>query len=134
MRLTGICAPSTALLDSYVVKKRCLHFLVGSALGLSRLRQGQSCGAKCKFRIVEEGDPKGFQSSKGVKAKKEQEIESWKLSPHIPGVMLLEFCLWDDRSAGLVNTQGLIVRSQSGHSQVTVRSQSGLQSGHSQVM
>ena len=65
-----------------------------------------------------------------MEAKKEQEIESWKLSPHIPGFMLLDFCLWDVRSAGLVNTQGFNVRSQSGHSQVTVRSTVRSQSGH----
>ena len=94
--MTGTCAPSTALLDSYVAKKRCLHFLVGSVLGLSRLRHGQSCGAKRKFRIVEEGGSKGFQSSKGVKAKKEQQIEAWKLSLHIPGFMLLDSCLWGE--------------------------------------
>ena len=76
--------------------KRCLCFLAGSVLGLSRLRHGQSYGAKLKFRIVELGDPKGFQSSKGVKAKEEQKIESWKLSPHIPGFMLLDLCLWDE--------------------------------------
>ena len=68
----------------------------GSVLGLSRLRHGQSYGAKRKFRIVEEGDPKGLQSSNGVKAKKEQKIESWKLSPHIPSFMLLDFCLWGE--------------------------------------
>jgi hypothetical protein len=51
-------------------------------------------GAKRKFRIVEDGDPKGFQSSKGVKAKKEQKIESWKLSPHTPSLMPLDFSLW----------------------------------------
>ena len=70
--------------------------LAGSFLGLSRLRPGRSYGAKRKFRIVEEGDPKGLQSSKGVKAKKEQKIESQKLSPHIPGFMLLVFCLWHE--------------------------------------
>jgi nitrate reductase NapE component len=114
----------------HVLLKRCLDFLAGSVLRLSRLRHGQSYGAKRKFLIVKEGDPKGFQSSKGVKAKTEQKIESWKLSPHIPGFMLLDFCLWDVRSAGLVNTQGFNVRSQSGHSQVTVRSTVRSQSGH----
>jgi hypothetical protein len=80
----------------HMLSERCLRFLAGSVLGLSRLRHGQSYGAKRKFRIVEEGDPKGLQSSKGVKAKKEQKIESQKLSPHIPGFMLLVFCLWHE--------------------------------------
>jgi hypothetical protein len=69
-------------------------FWPAPSLDLVRLRHGQSYGAKLKFRIVEESDPKGFQSSKGVKAKQEQKIESWKLSPHIPGFIFLDFCLW----------------------------------------
>ena len=49
-----------------------------------------------RFRVVEDGDTKGFQSGKGVKAKKEQKIESWTLPPHSPGLMPLDFSLWDD--------------------------------------
>ena len=45
---------------------------------------------------LEDGDSKGFQSSKGVKAKKEEKIESWKLSPHTPGMMPLDYSLWNE--------------------------------------
>ena len=48
------------------------------------------------FRVVEDGDPKGFQSGKGVQAKREQKIRSWLLPPHSPGLMPLDFSLWDD--------------------------------------
>ena len=48
------------------------------------------------FRVVEDGDPKGFQSRKGVQAKTEQKIRSWQLPPHSPGLMPLDFSLWDE--------------------------------------
>ena len=48
------------------------------------------------FRVVEDGDPKGFQSRKGIKAKQVQKIRSWTLPPHSPGLMPLDFSLWDE--------------------------------------
>ena len=48
------------------------------------------------FRVVEDGDPKGFQSGKGKRAKQTQKIRSWTLPPHSPGLMPLDFSLWDE--------------------------------------
>ena len=48
------------------------------------------------FRVVEDGDPKGFQSGKGIRAKRAQKIHSWTLPPHSPGLMPLDFSLWDE--------------------------------------
>ena len=53
-------------------------------------------GNKKFFRVVEDGDPKGFQSTKGIRAKQEEKIRSWKLSPHSPGLMPWDYCLWDE--------------------------------------
>ena len=53
-------------------------------------------GRKRAFRVVEDGDTKGFQSSKGKEAKKAQKIESWMLPPRSPGWMPLDYCLWDE--------------------------------------
>ena len=53
-------------------------------------------GNKRKFRVVEDGDPKGFQSGKGKAAKIEQKIESWQLPPRTPEWMPLDFCLWHE--------------------------------------
>ena len=53
-------------------------------------------GNKRKFRVVEDGDPKGFQSKKGKDAKKEEKIESWLLSPHSPSMMPLDYSIWDE--------------------------------------
>jgi len=53
-------------------------------------------GNKRSFRVVEDGDTKGFQSSKGKRAKIGQKIESWMLPPRTPGWMPLDFCLWDE--------------------------------------
>ena len=50
----------------------------------------------CLFRVVEDGDPKGFQSGKGLRAKQAQKIRSWTLPPHSPGLMPLDFSLWDE--------------------------------------
>jgi len=43
---------------------------------------------------VEDGDPKGYQSSKGINEKQVQKIKSWMLSPHTPGWMPLDCSLW----------------------------------------
>ena len=53
-------------------------------------------GNKRKFNVVEDGDPKGYQSGKGVAAKAEQRIESWKLPPRSPGWMPLDYSLWHE--------------------------------------
>ena len=49
-----------------------------------------------KFRVVEDGDTKGFQSNLGKKAKADEKIESWLLPPRSPGWMPLDYSLWDD--------------------------------------
>ena len=48
------------------------------------------------FRVVEDGDTKGYQSNKGIKAKQTQKIHSWTLPPHSPGLMPLDYSLWND--------------------------------------
>jgi hypothetical protein len=53
-------------------------------------------GNKRSFRVVEDGDTKGYQSGLGKKAKARQRIESWMLPPRSPGWMPLDFCLWDE--------------------------------------
>jgi hypothetical protein len=58
------------------------------------------------FRVVEDGDPKGFQSSKGKKAKKEQKIRSWTLPPHSPGLMPLDYSLWNEVECRTLNKNG----------------------------
>ena len=51
-------------------------------------------GPKRKFRVVEDGDRKGFQSGKGKDEKKAQKIESWGLPVRTPEWMPLDFSLW----------------------------------------
>eukprot|EP00973_Karenia_brevis_P086290 11966276-Karenia_brevis.AAC.1 len=63
-------------------------------------------GSKRKFRVVEDGDPKGFQSSKGKQAKEEQRIESWTLAPHSPGLMPLDYSLWKQIESRTLGKQG----------------------------
>ena len=89
-------------------------------------------GDRSFYRVVEDGDTKGFHSGKGIEAKRGHQIRSWP--PHSPGLMPHDFCLWDEieavpwgrRDGGL---ERRTVRSQSGHSQVTVRSTVRSQSG-----
>ena len=60
-------------------------------------------GRKRRFRVVEDGDTKGFQSGKGVAAKQEQKIQSWKLPPRTPSWMPHRLLpLAANREAGLV--------------------------------
>ena len=51
-------------------------------------------GALSKFKIVEDGDRKGFYSNKGIAAKKEARIHAIKLPPRTPSLMPLDFALW----------------------------------------
>lgn len=48
------------------------------------------------FRVVEDGDPKGYQSGLGKEAKRQQKIISWKLPPRTPQLMPLDFSLWSE--------------------------------------
>jgi len=61
--------------------------------------------AQRKYRVVEDGDPKGFQSGKGLRAKTEQKIESWTLPPRSPEWMPLDFCLWNEIEGRLYKDQ-----------------------------
>ena len=63
-------------------------------------------GEKCFYRVVEDGDPKGFQSGKGIEAKRSQKIRSWKLPPHSPGLMPLDFCLWNEIEGRTLGKRG----------------------------
>eukprot|EP00973_Karenia_brevis_P058172 8097003-Karenia_brevis.AAC.1 len=51
-------------------------------------------GVQRKYRIVEDGDPKGFQSNKGITAKKTAKLESWRLPVRSPEWMPLDFSIW----------------------------------------
>ena len=46
------------------------------------------------YRIVEDGDPTGYQSSKGRAAKRAAKIRSWQLPPRTPEWMPLDYSLW----------------------------------------
>ena len=62
-------------------------------LRASMVRAG---GEKRFFRVVEDGDRKGYQSSAGKKAKKTESIVSWQLPPRTPQWMPLDFCIWHE--------------------------------------
>ena len=53
-------------------------------------------GEKRKFHVVEDGDTKGLQSSKGKRAQTDENIQSWMLPPRSPGWMPLDYSLWDE--------------------------------------
>ena len=48
------------------------------------------------LRVVDDGDTNGFQSGKGIMAKKDLKIRSWKLPPHTPSWMPLDYSLWQE--------------------------------------
>jgi hypothetical protein len=56
----------------------------------------QRWGNRREFRVVEDGDRKGYQSTKGIQAKAAEKITSWKLPPRTPQWMPLDFCLWHE--------------------------------------
>ena len=47
-----------------------------------------------KFTVVEDGDKKGFQSGKGIKAKVTARIISMTLPPRTPSWMPLDYAIW----------------------------------------
>jgi hypothetical protein len=53
-------------------------------------------GSKRHYRVVEDGDPKGFQTRVGKAEKDAQHIVSWTLPPRSPDLMPLDFCLWSE--------------------------------------
>ena len=53
-------------------------------------------GSKRRYRVVEDGDPKGFQSRVGKAEKDAQHIVSWTLPPRSPDLMPLDFSLWSE--------------------------------------
>ena len=62
---------------------------------------------KRKFTIVEDGDTKGNQSGKGMKAKADKKIEPLTLPPRTPSLMPLDYAIWkkivDETIAGAPN-------------------------------
>ena len=63
------------------------------------------------FRVVEDGDTKGFQSGKGIAAKREQKIRSWKLPPHSPGLMPLDYSLWREIQGRVLSKRAITTES-----------------------
>ena len=53
-------------------------------------------GRKSSYRVVEDGDRKGYHSTKGKVAKQAASIISWKLPPRTPQWMPLDFCIWHE--------------------------------------
>ena len=53
-------------------------------------------GVRGSYRVVEDGDPKGYQSTKGKDAKKENSIQSWRLPPRSPEWMPLDYAIWSE--------------------------------------
>ena len=51
-------------------------------------------GIKPKYIVCEDGDRKGFQSGKGIKAKAKAGIVSLKLPPRTPSLMPWDYALW----------------------------------------
>lgn len=48
------------------------------------------------FTVVEDGDTKGYKSNLGLEAKKKEKIKTMTLPPRSPGMMPLDYCLWDE--------------------------------------
>lgn len=51
-------------------------------------------GALPTYRIVEDGDPSGYQSKKGKEGKRNAKIRSWQLPPRTPEWNPLDFSIW----------------------------------------
>ena len=65
------------------------------------LRRRWGAGRRA-YRVIEDGDPKGYQSNKGKEAKEKEKIQSWKLPPRSPEWMPLDYCLWAEIEARML--------------------------------
>ena len=61
---------------------------------LSTMRR--TYGKSPTYTIVEDGDRKGNQSGKGLKAKKDVNIRALTLPPRTPSLMPLEYAIWTE--------------------------------------
>jgi len=62
-------------------------------------------GNLASFTVVEDGDTKGYKSNKGKAAKKEQKIKTMDLPPRSPGLMPLDYTLWDEIEARVLSQE-----------------------------
>ena len=53
-------------------------------------------GVKAKYTIIEDGDRKGNQSGKGIKAKADAKIHAMTLPPRTPSWMPLDYTIWNE--------------------------------------
>jgi hypothetical protein len=51
-------------------------------------------GDKTSYLVMEDNDPSGYKSSKGMKAKKEAKIKTVQWPRYSPDLMPLDFSLW----------------------------------------
>lgn len=51
-------------------------------------------GEQQEYRVVEDGDPTGYQSRKGKAGKREAGIRSWQLPPRTPEWNPLDYSIW----------------------------------------
>ncbi len=63
------------------------------------------CRCPTKFRIVEDGDRKGFKSGKGNAAKEEMKIDALTLPPRSPSLMPLDYSLWTQIDAKMAECE-----------------------------
>ena len=95
----------SAHITAAVAKDRIIMWHVGprvwngkaaAAMYSGQLRPAlQRCwGKRPWYRVVEDGDPTGFQSNAGKRAKKASGIKSEKLPPRTPEWMPLDYSIW----------------------------------------
>jgi len=53
-------------------------------------------GPRDFYRVVEDGDPTGYQSSLGKAGKRAAKIRSWRLPPRTPEWMPLDYSIWEE--------------------------------------
>jgi hypothetical protein len=63
-------------------------------------------GELASYRIVEDGDPTGYQSAKGKEGKRAAKIRSWRLPPRTPEWNPLDYSIWDDIEVKALNLAG----------------------------
>jgi hypothetical protein len=94
VEITAAVADDRIIFWRVVPKKWCGQEAANMYKELGKTLRLRLCQGPQGYRVVEDGDPKGYQSNKGKDAKAAADIVSLKLPPRSPEWMPLDYSLW----------------------------------------
>ena len=99
VEVTACVAPSTGRVIMFHVHEKSKGNWSGALAkgmyeGPLKTALHRTYGDLASYRIIEDGDPTGYQSSLGKEGKRNVGIRSWKLPPRTPEWNVLDYSIW----------------------------------------